>query len=214
MPFWNPCWQPWICSSWFKVVRATVSVDWIWTRWSLMTTFVHLPYVTPSTLYGQCAWFCWQCHASLARPKIIKQVAGIQFTLMLIVWDPSASCCLGNKDGMTHPRDTCLHTSMTQSWYKQCRSRLVNANISSNIGINSHSLSPIDWKCHKNTVGLSCWSLKMSTNERNNDLLIHQVKLPSLWYHSQLYRYLSGIRRREIDKIIMRFPDFWVKTGW
>lgn len=141
---------------------------------SLMTSFVHVPYVAPAS-YGQHV-----CHASLPAPKVVMQVAGIQFTLMLIVWDPSASCCLQNRDGMAHPRDRCLHTNVTRSWHRQCRNQLVNANVSGEMGINSSSLSPIDWKCHKNTVRLSCWSLKMSANERNNGLLIHlsQVRHP------------------------------------
>lgn len=62
---------------------------------------------------------------------------------------------------------------------RQFRSQLVNANISGEIWINSISLSPVDWKCHKNTVKLSGWSLKMSTNERNNGLLIH---LSQVWH--------------------------------
>lgn len=101
------CWKPWIHSPWF-IMAAGVSVAWIWTRGSLTTALVHLPFVSPSASSTQ--------HASLLWPEVPMQVAGILFTAMLTVWDPSASCCPGARDGTAHPADSCQHTGVTRSW--------------------------------------------------------------------------------------------------
>lgn len=139
--------------------------------------FFHPPYVTPAS-YGQHGWVLL---AAPCFPSYTKgHNAGSWHSVHMDVLNSVRSCSHWKIEMAQPNHETAAFTPMWPvAGTRQCRSQLVNANVSGEIGINRSSLSPVDWKCHKNTVRLSCWSLKVSTNERNNGLLIH---LSQVWH--------------------------------